>query len=177
MVKVLYANNTKCYSEVDDKGFTPLHFAAHFGHTEVMEYFKKKRVAYPFSYDGTSCLHVAVNRNQVAFVKYLLKKTPPNPVKLEKNQSFISRKVKVDSAEERKEELINFYQNWEEHVNVNERKHEGGVQNGISAAFIAVKRDDLKMLELLISFGAELKPAEMYNVGKGLSMRLLHVAC
>ena len=70
-----------------------------------MKYFKKHKVAYPFSYDGTSCLHVAVNRNQVAFVKFLLSKTEgasTSPSKLAKQHSLVSPH---DREKEEKAEL------------------------------------------------------------------------
>ena len=75
MVKILFANDKENVASYDTAGFTCMHYAAHFGHVHLMKFFKKKFIPYPISPDGTTCLHVAVNKNQFEFVKFLLQKT------------------------------------------------------------------------------------------------------
>jgi hypothetical protein len=61
---------------------------------------------------------------------------------------------------------------WGLMIKVNHQQNDG---DGVSSAFLAVKRGNLEMLQVLVQHGADLKP--WYKMTGNLQMRLLHVAC
>ncbi|XP_034685117.1 ankyrin repeat-containing protein At5g02620-like [Vitis riparia] len=67
--------------EVDEKGWSPLHCAAYFGHTEIVEQLLAKSPDKSVTYLGIkdskkTALHIAANRNHQDIVKLLLSRFP-----------------------------------------------------------------------------------------------------
>lgn len=66
----------------DDIGWTPIHYAAHFGNVNAVKLFLKKEressssVAYMLGKDGESALHIAAFRGRIDVMKELLRSRP-----------------------------------------------------------------------------------------------------
>ncbi|GMY20561.1 ankyrin repeat-containing protein [Fagus crenata] len=65
-------------SEVDEFGWTPLHYAAHFGEEEIVELFLKTNMslAYKKDKEGMCALHISAKKGHVEVLKVFIKKYP-----------------------------------------------------------------------------------------------------
>ena len=68
----------KAISEVDDFGWTPLHYAAHFGEAEIVELFLEKDISLADRKDkeGMCALHISAKKGHVEVLKVFIKKYP-----------------------------------------------------------------------------------------------------
>ena len=58
---------------MDVNGHSCQHYAAHFGHKEILDFLKeKKNLFYPSTFDGTTPLHTACRMNQIGLVTNML---------------------------------------------------------------------------------------------------------
>ncbi|GMY20558.1 ankyrin repeat-containing protein At5g02620-like isoform X2 [Fagus crenata] len=64
--------------EVDDFGWTPLHYAAHFGEVEIVELFLEKDISLADKKDkeGMCALHISAKKGHVEVLKVFIKKCP-----------------------------------------------------------------------------------------------------
>lgn len=71
---LFYASNQRLQEAKDSNGFNCQHYAAHFGHIDVLKFFQKRMMP-SNSYNNTSVLHVAVRKNHLDLVKQILSDT------------------------------------------------------------------------------------------------------
>lgn len=63
IIELILKNKLTKPKEEDDKGFNCLYYATYYGHLNVVKHLKNIDVPYKKSFNGTTCLHVAVRRN------------------------------------------------------------------------------------------------------------------
>ena len=71
-MKIILYNNFKTMTLKDYKGQGCHHYAAYFGHTQVIRFLDKIKYIHPRAHDGTTPLHVAVERGHYDLVLHYM---------------------------------------------------------------------------------------------------------
>lgn len=140
----------------DEQGFNCLYYATYYGHIEVLERLKLLGVDYRKGHNGTSCLQVAVKKGHMHVIDFFLTRTDMRKAKeaMTRDKTLLRKQtVNVDPLLGGQDggRLINKAVAWEKQVDIDEQKGEGGV----TAVFLAIRFDNLPVLQQLRRYGAD----------------------
>ncbi|KAK7818403.1 ankyrin repeat-containing protein [Quercus suber] len=122
----------KAILESDENGWTPLHYAAYFGNTEVVKMFLENNIslAYKVDKEGISALHISAMRGHGGVMRAVIKKCP-NTCELLDNKGRTALHLAVEHGKKNAVKILLQTLTFQDHIN--EQDKEGNTPLHVAA--------------------------------------------
>ena len=122
----------KSILEADNDGWTPLHYAAYFGNTEVVEMFLENNISLPYKMDkeGMSALHISAMRGHGGVMRAIITKCP-NTCELLDNKGRTALHLAVEHGKKNAVKVLLQTLTFQDHIN--EQDKEGNTPLHVAA--------------------------------------------